>query len=588
MKLSPRLGKFVRSYVESLGGSEKWYELRHKCQTDLWFLAKDIFGLPITEYTHRNVIDFFLKKTPFEPAFESDFDPSNPSYNLTQVHEAIKVISEQRRGVLLYPRGTYKSMLDGYDIVQWIINFPDIRILILVGVADLAESGFVPQIKNYFTLEKNSEPTLFQKLFPEFIIDIEERDSDRGGKSEYWSPARKLTNQKEPTLGGLAVGGATSGWHYDIFKADDVITDSNSDSEKKRTKVQSKFINTMNLAEGHSIIELIGTRYHPEDLYAHVLKKFTNPRYVVAASWTPLPHAVNKPIHDLIKEDVLLLWPEGQNFEYLKERLELDEREFRNQQLNDPSYAVRKVIFKVEDLRAATCAIDSPTSTDRRFNFWDTALSNRTSSDFTVGVFASIDSAYRVYIHYIVVDRFSPTELAFQIAKLAKDTQPEVVMAERWVGVEAWLEKEVTKQAVSMGYQIPLRLFKTDKSADAKANRISGLEPLLKNKRLFFSNKIPNIEQVYKQFVEFTGERNSKKHDDIPDAISFVRLVLPMAGLELPASVSPTRPLGNAPENAAWNNWHGTTKPSYLLPTSQGQSSTAPLIPLRERNPYFE
>lgn len=552
-------------------GAEKYSELRYKCQTDLWFLAKDIFKLDLFESTHRPVVNFFLNKKPF--------DVTKPNYNADNVHQAIKALSEQRRGILLYPRGTYKSSIDAIDILQYIICFPDIRILILVGESSLGEA-FVPSIKRHFILEPRMEPTLFQKLFPEFVIDVE-NDYNKGGEAEYWCPIRKIS-QVEPTLGSLSVLGSTSGWHCDVLKADDVITDTNSLSETNREKIKTKFIGVINLLDPHGVLELIGTRYHGEDLYEHARKSFTNARYLCAASWIVLPHAKHKKILDLTANDVVLLFPERQGFDYLREKLVLDEPTFRCQQLNDPSRSGPVVNFTLEDLRKATMDPNGWPEKVKRYNFWDLAYGNERVNDYCVGAYVAIDEQFRVYVVHLVVDKFAPGELTFQIAKLARETRPDYVIAENMTGA-TWLEPEVIKQATAMGFQIPFKLIKMDRTKDAKANRIRSLETLLRSRRLFFSNKIPNMDLVYKQFTDFTGEKRKHIHDDIPDAISFVRQFLPVAGLELPPNNEPGMPpyITNEKNNASWMDlvYGGQNRKISSLLNQQPAAIASPATP---------
>lgn len=550
---SERFTQAVESYVEQLGGISAYSARRLKCQTDLWFLSKEIFGRDLFERTHRPVVDFFLKKKPFAPAFQRD-----SKYGLTEFHEAIAALAplERRKGLLLYPRGTYKSSINADDITQYVICFPDVRILILVGEGSLGEA-FVPDIKQRFVLQKNEEPTEFQLLFPEFVID-RETDKDRGGEQEYWCPIRRL-KQKEPTMGAISILGATSGWHCDVLKPDDMINDTTPiETALSRGKVLRKFMTVSNLLDPHGILEINGTRYHEEDAYEHLKSVLKQMRYLCGASWTPLPFAAKKKLADLTEQDVLLLFPERQSFPYLREKLLLDEKTFCLQQLNNPQLVGLTVKFKIEDLRKATTHVPQNPSF-RHYNFWDVATTDSEGSDYTAGGFIGLDTAKWVaYLHVLIVDKFTPSELAFQIAKLAKQTNPERVFFEKYKDTaEIWLEQEVKRIGVSMGYDVPVHAFKTDKTKMAKGHRICGLEPLISGGRLFFSNMIPNIEMLYKQFTDFKGVPNPKRHDDIPDMLSFLRMVMPMTGMELPRPQDPGMNMGlqvltNAKENAAW------------------------------------
>jgi predicted phage terminase large subunit-like protein len=550
---SERFLEAVEEYVERVGGKTAYHARRLKCQTDLWFLSKEIFGRDLFERTHRPVIDFFLKKKPYAPAFRKD-----SRYGLAEFHEAIASLEtlNRRKGICLYPRGSYKSTEDSDDAVQYIICYPDIRIEFMVGESSLGEA-FVPEIKKRFVLEKDAHPTEFQLLFPEFVIDLE-TDKDQGGAQEYWCPARRIT-QISPTLGSISILGSTSGWHCDVLKCDDVITDTTPvETALARNKVVRKFVTTANMLDPHGVLELIGTRYHEEDLYAHVRDVLKNCRYLCGASWTVLPHAGNKKLRDLLETDVVLLFPERQGYAFLHEKLLLDEQTFCLQQLNAPQLTGLSVKFRIEDLRAATTRVPQ-NPTFKRYNFWDVATTDSEGSDYTAGGFVSIDTAkWIAYLHVFIMDKFTPSELAFQIAKLAKETQPERVFFEKYKDTaELWLEQEVRKIGVNMGYEIPIHAFKTDKTKMAKGHRICGLEPLITGGRLFFSNLIPNLEALFKQFTEFKGVPHQKRHDDGPDMLSMLRMVMPMTGLDMPKAPEPGINLGlqvltNAKENAAW------------------------------------
>ena len=578
---SERFTQAVEAYVKELGGVAKYHARRLRCQTDLWFLSKEIFGRDLFERTHRPVVDFFLKKKPFTPAFRKD-----SKYGLADFQAAIAELAPLaiRKGICLYPRGNYKSSLDEDDITQYVINYPDIRILIMVGESSLGEA-FVPNIKQRFILERDREPTEFQRLFPEFVIDLES-DKDRGGAQEYWSPARRLI-QKEPTIGSISILGSTSGWHCDVLKCDDVITDTTPvETSMARNKIVRKFVTTANLLDPHGVLELIGTRYHEEDLYEHVKTNLKDCRYLCGASWTVLPFARAKKPRELTEQDVVLLFPERQGFAFLREKLLLDEQTFFLQQLNAPQLLGPSVKFRLEDLRAATTSVPENQSF-KRYNFWDVATTNSEGSDYTAGGFISIDpQRWVAYLHVLVLDKFTPSELAHQIAKMAKETQPERVMFERYTATnQCWLEQEVKKLGVSMGYDIPVHAFKTDKTKMSKGNHICGLEPLIRGGRLLFSNMIPGLDLLFKQFTSFTGIPHPKRNDDGPDMLSFLRMVMPMTGLEMARPADPLlnmnlQSMTNQASNEAWQNLQASNASlrSFLAPPQLqvAQAATAP------------
>src|SRR3569832_2052208 len=101
--------------IERIGADANYREmLQYLCQTDLFFLAKEILGYrDVTEETHREVADTFLKKDP-KRSIREQADPCHVR-------------------LLLLPRGTFKSTFNICDTVQYIICWPDIAILVLTA-----------------------------------------------------------------------------------------------------------------------------------------------------------------------------------------------------------------------------------------------------------------------------------------------------------------------------------------------------------------------------------------------------------------------------------------------------------------------
>jgi hypothetical protein len=103
---------------------------------------------------------------------------------------------------------------------------------------------------------------------------------------------------------------------------------------------------------------------------------------------------------------------------------------------------------------------------------------------------------------------------------------PKFILIEDFAWSEL-LKKEINYHASYMGANLPIFWRKTDKSMNAKKNRIKGLEGLLAEERLFFLNGWWT-DELMKQFTRFTGERRIRnRHDDIPDAISYLQAFVP-------------------------------------------------------------
>src|ERR1700675_4075583 len=90
-----------------------------------------------THNTHEEICnEFFVRKDPTVKNFKQF---------------ATGYVDHKER-LLLVPRGGFKSSIDMADTVQWIINYPEVTIMILTGVLKLAQD-FVGEIKGFFKLE---------------------------------------------------------------------------------------------------------------------------------------------------------------------------------------------------------------------------------------------------------------------------------------------------------------------------------------------------------------------------------------------------------------------------------------------------
>jgi len=214
--------------------------------------------------------DFFVRKDPLVPTF---------------AQFAMKYIDKKER-LLLIPRGCFKSTIDMADCVQWIINFPEVTILILTGILDLAKD-FVGEIKGHFTLEdaddtyadlfatkknfkartlKDGTLSVFQILFPEHCI-----SKDEGKGYEYQTPAVSQT-EKECTVFAASIEQSLTGWHVGIMKLDDVVTNENSLTVDRLKAVNKQVSINQAMLHPYGFYDKIGTWYDSEDTYGQDIK----------------------------------------------------------------------------------------------------------------------------------------------------------------------------------------------------------------------------------------------------------------------------------------------------------------------------
>lgn len=212
--------------------------LRERSKTDLFFLCDAIL---------RDV------NNPKTPPLDI-----NVHWDLTE--------NAQRRDIqkklYLIPRGHLKStILTVGDSIQRIVNNPNTRGLIGSGSNSLAK-GFLKEIKEHF--EKNQ---LFRWLFPEW----------QSEKWEKWNediiraPRDLRTSKaKEHTIETAGTETSLTSRHYDWMKFDDIVNKETVTTKEQMEKTKVWYKTTFSLLEPGGTIDIIGTRWHYNDLYGDI------------------------------------------------------------------------------------------------------------------------------------------------------------------------------------------------------------------------------------------------------------------------------------------------------------------------------
>ena len=168
-----------------------WLDARDRARKDLYWLGHECIdteasGSSFVEHVHREMCEMFVQKN-FDGVYFKGF-------TLDEVRKAIDTQQRVKEMLMLAPRGSYKSTCNKIDCVQWMLNCPDIRILIITGVANLADT-FLKAVKGFFYQPDKTPPTYFQKLFPRVHHSRQGWDQlDRSNLPGTSLPARRYTD----------------------------------------------------------------------------------------------------------------------------------------------------------------------------------------------------------------------------------------------------------------------------------------------------------------------------------------------------------------------------------------------------------
>ena len=555
--------------VDHIATSVLGIEVRRRSQMDLKWLAKYFLWdamiasengtKPITE-------NFFLD--PQYDVFAELFLKKDPNI-------PIKDLSPVKTQILLWPRGGAKSSYDHIDTVQWIITYPSVRMLYLTAEASLSK-GFTSEIKGFFTLRED-EPTFFNLFFPEHCCLLKEM----GAGTVFTTPVykRKKTGRKEATVIASSVGKTKSGWRFEVIKADDAVSDKNSETAEQCSSVSEKlFLAEKLLMPGGFYKCYVGTRYAEEEHYGVLLEKYlkigevevtTGPGWTLTKNKTynidiligkacqikpeteERLRAEGRPVNyiEAGEDGCVLLLPKQQPYSWLMGEFANNEKVFEGQLNQNPRIASQKGFNRLSLIKA-TIPFNMLPRSGPVSQFWDLSFSQKKGTDYCVGssVMWGEEEVYDAqgkktggrktvgYVRKIIRDRFNPFTAAQAIVQLVVEERPFILGIED-AGGSKNLEPTIQAEAYKTGDQQVIEIcthiqwVTPSNQFDAKRIRMGGLIPWVEEGRMKFANfcmtpKYPTLDVMYDEFERCLS---SHHHDDIPDNLGYQPLYAPQA-----------------------------------------------------------
>lgn len=475
-------------------------EGRERCRKDDLYLA-EMMGYDFVPEVHREL----FRSLP-------DFNPKE-SWALQGFPVS--------KWMTLWPRGHYKTTAVVVRIVKIILNFPDIRILIMQGTT-IVTKNFLHEIKSHFTGENTN--SRIRELFPEFC-------GDRlGTEIRFTVAARKNKGLAQATVTVASPKSIKTGQHYDIGFFDDLVNDQNYRSEVLLTKVEQNFNMCLPLIDPPHYAVVTGTIYDFIDLHYKTLrnddgkwaisvktcwaddKELSSPRF-------PQQEAKNKP---------------GKMIGFTREGLigmqENDPVMFAGQYLNRPMQKGGQSITRAMLESGLIAAGDAPQLSAAHL-FVDLASSDKPTSDDSVIIAGKNDLQMVPYVVDGRGGKWLMPELAQHVIQMALIHRPERIWFEKYPATEAFTNF-LRLTAKFQNIYLPIDFIKVDNRPDAKTVRITTLPGLLKYGKLKFFAGLPIWEKLVQQSERFTGERT--RHDDYPDTVALMVQQFTGAAIAMP------------------------------------------------------
>lgn len=535
---SPDVWEGIKSVSkEEIDESPLGIEVKRRAKQDLFFLAKyflwesnpegvgkEITENKVTEHTHRRLCDMFVKKDDSKKLADQD------------------TVSKER--IILYPRGSFKSTIDICDAVQWILNFPEIRILFLTAAKDLAVK-MVDEVKGHFILREQN-PSLMNVFFPEYCLP--EAELAKENMFDFTCPVWKAKGVRrgEPTVMALSIESTMSGFHFDVMKVDDVVSNKNSESDLQCEGVIKNVHLNRKMLMPWGYLDMLGTRYVEADYYGDALaknvgdivtdsgpcwmtsfNKDTGLKVLIGRAWEPTPEAKTKLLDGSLTQEMLkeehynLLFPQSLTYKFLRTEQRRDDFTFEGQYNQNPRSLTRS-LFTRPMLMKHTVPFNHVPISGPITQTWDFAFSPKKKRDYCTGATVIWNDKGEMYVLDLIRKRFTPDELAQAVVDFARKWRPFKIGIEN-AGGSNLLDPTIRTKAAQTGDQqvfatcAGIDWFKMDNQKDAKLARMGTLHPMMMSDRLWFLANLPFLEDLYNEFETCLA---GGRHDDIPDVIS--------------------------------------------------------------------
>lgn len=327
--------------------------------------------------------------------------------------------------ITLLPRDHGKSRYVAFKVAWYVVKRPDIRILYISSTSGLAE-------KQLYFIKQILESSVVRRYWPDLIHPDE-------GKREKWTnteiavdhPIRKAEGVRDPTVftGGLTTN--LVGMHCDVAVLDDVVTGDNAYTQEGRDKVKTQYSLLSSIEGGDAEEWVVGTRYHPKDLYSEMLSMqeevFDERGEVI--DYLPVYQTFERQVEDSGDGNGEFLWPrqqraDGKWFGFdakilaRKRAKYLDRTQFYAQYYNNPNSAENAQInrdkFQYYDPKLLRNEGDGIWYVgNKKLNIFasvDFAYSLKKRSDYTAIAVVGIDRDNNIYV--LEIDRFRTEKIS--------------------------------------------------------------------------------------------------------------------------------------------------------------------------------
>lgn len=446
--------------------------------------------------------------------------------------------------LLLLPRDHMKSALVAYRVAWELTRNPALRILYISSTSNLATKQ-LKFIKDILTCD------VYRLYWPE-MVEKEEAKREKWTEREISidHPRRKEEAIRDPSIFTAGLTSNIVGMHCDIAVLDDAVVSGNAYLEDGREKVKDQYSLLSSIETVDACEWVVGTRYHPNDLYADLIgmeiEKYDEVGNVKDTE--PLFEVLERAVESVGDGTGEFIWPRSKNpdgkwfgfdTEVLgkKKAQYLNKVHFRAQYYNDPNdlsaAPIKKDCFQYYDKAHLS-------KKDGRWYFKgetltvvasvDFAYSLTKLADYTAIVVVGVDGRHNYYV--LEIDRFKtskPSDYYDHIFKLFQYWGFRKIRAEVSVAQAVIVQDLKDNYIKPNGLSLSVDEYRPSRWQGSKEERIlATLEPKYNNKQIW--HYMAGNCQLLEEELIFSNPA----HDDIKDALaSAIDLAMPLAPLNV-------------------------------------------------------
>ena len=435
--------------------------------------------------------------------------------------------SRKYNQLALLPRGHQKSHCAAVKALWDIVRDPCTTILYISATATLAEAQL-------FAIKQMIESETFKLLWPEYVNKEE-------AKRERWTssniiidhPKRKLEGVRDHTIAARGVTANITGLHCDAIYLDDVVVPNNAYTNDGREKVAALYSQLASIKNTGAEITVVGTRYHPKDLYDTLLGIKYHLYDEETGDYFGEDY-VYEVMERKVEEQGVFLWPrsmrnDGKFYGFDIRELSrikaeyVDSTQFFAQYYNNPNdpenARIAREKFQYYDAKHLKHDGLHWYFRDNRLNVFaaiDFAFSMSNKADSTAIVVVGLDSDNNVYV--LDIDRFKTDRIALyfkHILSMYDKWQFKKIRAETTVAQAAVVRELKEGYIKPNGLALSIDEFRPNRHEGNKEERISSiLEPRYDNMNIWhYKGGMCTLLEEELLLVK-------PPHDDIKDALA--------------------------------------------------------------------